>query len=408
MLPWIKHWGGWAMFEFLTRQRSGPQSQGLHYSYEKGGLILDGQPIPWNAEAVLVEATLRLPAQQPRNRDDFSLRLSPGTSQAPESLRPGDKPDLVRLFFRLTVPAQTTTVELLWRERSLGQLVLPLLSREEFLQQLSLQMPTLAVQVGEETVQCQSAVTAQCQNVLVSALMVSATNLVPILDLGLRVQMCSDKGDLVTEVPVHFSSSQLKGKQALVTVLLPRPRRSGTSLYYWLLNEQILATQKLRTITKAVVNRSLRLSATRFLLQQEEGQIKLAPVLPASLEGIERVGPCFWVSSSEPGLASWCDLEVRARLMEAGESILLHGQKVLLTDGPTPVALGTLDVGFLPQVKHFELLCQNRLLGVLPLTPVPTASFTSEGGFKPPEEFAWSPAAEEQLQEKLGRLLGGA
>jgi hypothetical protein len=43
----------------------------------------------------------------------------------------------------------------------------------------------------------------------------------------------------------------------------------------------------------------------------------------------------------------------------------------------------------------------------LPLTPVPTASFTSEGGFRPVEDFAWSSAADEQLNERLGRLLGG-
>ena len=49
---------------------------------------------------------------------------------------------------------------------------------------------------------------------------------------------------------------------------------------------------------------------------------------------------------------------------------------------------------------------RGRVLGVLPLSPVPTATFTAEGGYKPPPEFAWSPAAEDELSERLARLMG--
>ena len=37
----------------------------------------------------------------------------------------------------------------------------------------------------------------------------------------------------------------------------------------------------------------------------------------------------------------------------------------------------------------------------------PTAAFTSEGGFKAPQEFLWSAAAEEEMTERLNRLLDG-
>src|SRR6185369_15304156 len=95
------------MFEFLTR-RGGPQST-LHYSFEKGGLVLVNQPVPWNADAIIVEALLRVQSQQPRNREDFVLRLAGDEHEIPaESLRPGDSADLCRLFFRLPVPAATT------------------------------------------------------------------------------------------------------------------------------------------------------------------------------------------------------------------------------------------------------------------------------------------------------------
>ncbi len=42
---------------------------------------------------------------------------------------------------------------------------------------------------------------------------------------------------------------------------------------------------------------------------------------------------------------------------------------------------------------------------MLPLTPAPAADFTGEGGFAPLDDFLWSAAAEEQLNERLGKLL---
>jgi hypothetical protein len=51
------------------------------------------------------------------------------------------------------------------------------------------------------------------------------------------------------------------------------------------------------------------------------------------------------------------------------------------------------------------LSVNGQPLGVLSLCPAPTAAFTSEGGFKPPHEFTWSAAAEEEMAERLNRLL---
>ena len=38
---------------------------GLHVRYEKAGLIFDALPIPWNADAVIVEANVRVPSSAP-------------------------------------------------------------------------------------------------------------------------------------------------------------------------------------------------------------------------------------------------------------------------------------------------------------------------------------------------------
>jgi hypothetical protein len=48
---------------------------------------------------------------------------------------------------------------------------------------------------------------------------------------------------------------------------------------------------------------------------------------------------------------------------------------------------------------------RNKVLHTLPLCPTPTAAFNSEGGFKPPLEFTWSLAAEDELNDRLNKLI---
>ena len=50
------------------------------------------------------------------------------------------------------------------------------------------------------------------QRRLLSALTLSATSLVPIVDLGLRARMLSADGDVCREEPIHLSHSQLRAR----------------------------------------------------------------------------------------------------------------------------------------------------------------------------------------------------
>src|ERR1700727_627159 len=121
MWPWIKRWRDWAMNDLWPLNRLGPQPQALHYSYEKAGLTLHDQPIPWNAEAVLVEGTLRLTPSQGRRKADFQLRL-PGSVLVPaEQLRHVENDDRFRVSFRLPPPGATVNAELLFRDHPLAQ-----------------------------------------------------------------------------------------------------------------------------------------------------------------------------------------------------------------------------------------------------------------------------------------------
>jgi hypothetical protein len=406
MWLWIKRWLDSKMHDLWPLYRIGPRSQAMHFRYEKAGRIVEDQPIPWNAEAVLVQAMVRLAKTSNRRKTDFQLRV-PGHEPILAEKMETECDDQHRLTFRIVPPSEAVTVELLCRDKVLGQLTLPFLSKDEFLQNLRLQMPTLCVRIGTQTVACQTFVSNQCRGLLASAVLISPTSLVPMLDLDLQVEFRCERSGSATRVPVSLCSSQLGGRQALVTVVPKRyPRRIGTWVATWLLGERPLASQRVRGISQRAFQRSLRISDTRFVVQATPDSVRLTRQVPP-LETAKRIGPCFLVSSGEPGMAGQCRLQITAQVPGAITPPLLLEQDVLITDGPTMVAPGTLDAADLEQVSGFELCIGRQSLGVLSLCPAPTATFNNEGGFKSYHDYTWSAAAEEEMNERLNRLLEG-
>ena len=196
-----------------------------------------------------------------------------------------------------------------------------------------------------------------------------------------------------------------------MTTLLPKLRRAGEYSIAWRLGACSLHTQRLQVITKKKFLTSLRISATRFVVQKRNGDISVVRWLPHKdgelmLEGITRVGPCFFICSSEAGMAGVASFKMEAVVEGESAAPLTLEDEMLVTDGPMPLVPGTLAAAELARIKHFTLSTSVRRLGILPLTPAPTAQFTSEGGFAPLDDFLWSPAAEEQLNDRLGKLLG--
>jgi len=406
MWPWIKRWRDWAMHDFWSMHRNSPQPQALHYSYEKAGLTLHDQPIPWNAEVVLVEASVRLRSPSTaRRKNEFQLHV-PGQGGIPAQLvRRQEKDDTHHLFFRVAPPAETVTAQLRWQGQPLGQLTLPVLGRDEFIQKLRLQQPTVFVRLGDQSVACHTFVSTQCRGLMASALVTSPTSLAPLVDLGLHVEFRPERGGPSQCVPVQLSSSQLADRQALLAVVPRRfPRRIGAWTATWALGDLVLATQRLRAISQRHFQRSLRVSDARFVVLTAKQEIVLTRQLPP-LPEIRWVRPCFLLSSRESGMAGLCKLQVRAQAAGSGKSPLSLEQELLVTDGPTWFAPGTEDAAALDQIAAFELRLKSQTLGVISLSPVPEASFTGEGAFKPPTDFTWSVAADDELSDRLGRLL---
>jgi hypothetical protein len=409
MWHWLKRWRDWAASERFLAARRHPHMQPVHYSYEKAGLTLPGQPIPWNAEAVVVEALLRLEPNH-RRKTDFTLRL-PGREPVPADTLRRDEASQAdnrhRLFFRFPPPPQTTIAQVVWRDSHvLGSVNLPVLGHDEFLQALKLEVPTVFARLGEQAVACQTFVATQCRGLLASAVITAPTSLAPLADLGVQVEFRSERDGATQLVPVPLSSTQLSGRRALLSAA-PRksPRKMGSWSVTWLVAGRPLAMQRVKAISLRTFQRSLRVSDTRFVVGTKEG-VELRRQVPPLAEA-RRVGPCFLVSSREPGMAGLCTLRVCAQVPGAEQAPTLLEQPTLITDGPTMFAPGTLDTSDLGQLAAFELRLKSHVLGVLSLCPVPAASFTAEGGFKPAGDFLWSGAADEELSERLGRLMNG-
>ncbi len=405
MWPWIKRWRDWAMYDLWSMHRTGPQPQALQFAYEKAGLTVADQAIPWNADVVSVEVLLRLPAAVARRKSDFSLRLPDQAPIPGDALRRQEHDERYRLVFRLQPPTRTISAEIVWRGQRLGHLSLPVLSKDDFLDRLRLQSPTLFVRLENRTVACQTFVSTQCRGLIASAIVCSPTSLVPLLDLGLSMELRSERGTSAQSVPAQFNASQLCERQALITMVPRRfPRRIGSWLATWYVADRPLATHRIRSISQRSFLRSLRISDTRFVSQSKSGRVTVSRQMPVLTE-VERAGPCFLVCSSEPGMAGVCDLHVRVQVPSAVHSQAAMEQQVLVTDGPTVVAPGTLDAFELLNVSAFELQVKGVTLGTLSTSPIPVANFNSEGGFKPTADFPWTPAADEELNERLTRLF---
>lgn len=405
MRPSIRRWLDWAMSNLLHSTRPRSADQAVHTRYEKAGLTLAGPPVPWNADAVVVELLAKLPPAA-RQRGDFLLRV-PGREPVPaEAIRKDDGDDRHRVFFRFPVPDETTDAEVLWKHRLLATVPIVVQTADQFLAGLRLSHPTAAVRIGEQAVAAQTFVAAQCRGLTAAAVLRSPTGLAPLADLGVSAVFRNDRGG-EHPVPAPLTGAQLAGKEVLLTAAPPKfPRRAGAYTVTWTIGGRELYTHRVQAVTAKRFVQSLRVCDARFVVADKAGTTRTLRHAPPAGEAV-RLGPCFVIASREPGAVGLLTLHVTALVPGAVRPPVLLEQAVLVTDGPTVFAPGMLDVSDLGSVSAFELRHKDRVLGILSVSPVPAAQFNSEGAFKPPPEFAWTPAAEDELAERLSKLLGG-
>jgi hypothetical protein len=194
----------------LVRRLDGfrrPQLKFVQFSYEKAGLRVDGEPIPWNAEAVLVEAEIRFPADAPWRKSDFQLRVPGSHPSLAVQVGPTRDEHCFRVLFRLPPINAEADATIFWQGCKLGTIGLPMLSSDRFFGALRLETLGVCVRIGDHAVTCESFVEEQGQGLAACGLLTSATSLLPLLDSTLSVEFKDEDSGLQRMIAVRLTNS---------------------------------------------------------------------------------------------------------------------------------------------------------------------------------------------------------
>jgi hypothetical protein len=350
---------------------------------------------------VIVEVHLHLPPPA-RRKSDFTL-LFPHSDPVPaDALRPEQR-DRHRVSFRFPAPLTTSDGEVQWKRQTVARVCVPILTADDFLSGLTL-TGALSIRHGTEIVPMRSFVPDTRTGLVANALLSSSYPLAPLAHLGLSVIFRSQLTGRSWEVPVPLTSEQRTATSAIVAAACPRrPRRPGHWTATWRAGGRDLCARSAEAMAVRRFEDSIRVVDARFIVAEKTGSLRIVRQIPAAAS-LDRLGPCFFISSGEAGSVGYCPLSVFATPSGEGEGLHLVTQDVLVTDAPTAFAPALYSNAELARTGGFELRLHKRVLGTISLSPVPPATITSEGGFKPPPNFTWTVTAEEELLDRLGQL----
>jgi hypothetical protein len=401
----LRRWCGGTprkVFTLLCGGWGKPRVAGVEFHYHLAGISVVGEPIPWCADHVQVEALIAPAGHRATRKGDFSLRVlnEPGVDAAelvPES------PDSFRLVFQLPPLRRPTEVRLCWQGSTLAELTLPFVSAEEFLGRLRLEAVVLGC-LPTGVVPCQVVMGEQLRGLVACGLLVSPTSLVPLLDLGVTAEFADASTGRVEGVAPVLPRSHVQGHRAFLSAV-PRgqPEAGDAWLVRWLVGGRCLASSLVRARTPEDFDQSLYLVDAGYTSQGPYGPPTFHPSLPPRHD-LGRIGPCFRLASRESGAAALCPLELRIHWKDPARPPTVVRQEVLITDAPSPFMPHLMSAGEFEQVASFELLRGGRLTGTLPGC-VPRVRFTSEGGFTELADIDWTPVAEDDLNECLRSLM---
>ena len=389
-----------------------PWVETIRFGYEKAGYVVYDEPIPWNAEAVLVEFLIQDPGSAIVHGNDYCLRGKDSGVSAPRevpvktvSCHSQARKNSFCLHFRLGPLLSNMSLQLTWRGRFLGKITLPYLSPKAFFRELAIESPSTMAQIGEHEVICRTVVAGQCHHLTACCFLKSSTSLLPLIDWDLALELtCHDSGQ-TWRIPAHLTGSQVVHHQSLLNVtLFSWSCTEGQWSWRWVLAHSPLAQGDIRVISQEAFHQSLYLAGGLSRSERRTGAIRRVSPEPPT-EDTQVLPPCLRIASHEPGVAALCDLKIRVQYQDRFLSAEYLKMEVLITDLPlfsTPLPIAFHDG---KEIQTVEVFADEHFIGSASLHQIPVATFTTEGGFQAPEPFDWTPCAEEELQTQLGRLL---
>jgi hypothetical protein len=391
-------------FKTAVRPLGGPSIQSVLVGYEKAALVIHNEPIPWNAEAIVIESLVHVSHKGSWTKKDFCLLLTEDVPIQADSLEPNES-DTLRVVFRLLPPQRPVSGEICWRGHVLSKVQLSYVSADDYLARLRVEAPTVFARLAGRHVPCRAVVASQCCGLSTGALLTSPTCLLPLIDFDLHVEVTDVRSGAIQRLPLSLSRADLAGRQAAVQAAPEGLPSWGTCWEFrWVVAERVLGRTALRTISQAAFEESLFLIDARYVYEEKRGATAFSSYLPAR-DSLSRLGPCFRLASHEPGVAGLMTLEVRARSRCPVHPPLAAEQEALVTDGPSLFMPLRLDADEFANFERFELLRHGEALGVVSGCVRPVVSFTSEGGYKDPGDFDWTPVAEQEMVDRMARLM---
>ncbi len=407
MWPWIKRWRDWAMHDLWPLYRIGLQPQAMHFRYEKAGRIVDDQPIPWNAEAVLVEATVRLPKQQSRRKTDFQLRV-PGQDLVPAEHMQGEADEHHRVRFRVTATRRNRRRRVALPRQGAGSTRVALseqgrVSAKPAFADADLVRSPRHANRGLPDVRLQPVPRSARQR---GADQPDESGAAARPRIASRVPLRAQRrGEPRSRRAVQFATGRPAGvgygraAHAIRAASAPGWRPGCSATAPWPVSA--CAASRSGTFSARCASPT-HASWSRPRPARYASRARCRPLRPPSAS--VRV---FWSPAANPAWPASAACRSPLRCPERSIPRYCWSKTCLSPMDPPWSRPERSTPSDLQQVSGFELSIRGQSLGVLSLCPAPTATFTTEGGFKPHHDYTWSAAAEEEMNERLNRLLEG-
>lgn len=219
MCSWIQCWYSWLRRKVVNWWWK-PSVEKVRFGYEKAGITIYDEPVPWNAGGVLVEFLIKDPGGVITCGKEFSLETPPGVFIRSVT-GSEDENDRYKLLFWLGPFPGTESLCLRWHGLALGKVMVPYLRAEMFFSRLRLVSPATLAHLGEFEVICRTVVAGQCHHLTACGVLQSPTSLVPVTDWDIAVEITGPNSSQTWRFSAHLTGSQVASHQSLLNVTLP-------------------------------------------------------------------------------------------------------------------------------------------------------------------------------------------
>ncbi len=365
------------------------ENKALQLGYESKGLKVVSPVIPWFAEKIFLEVSIRFPDKFLCSATDFSLQLGKSSSILGNNLQiseaVGHKAG--KVVFQLDNLLKNCKAKIYFKKKLISEIDIPFLTKEAFLASVEVHSPALHCNFDGQIVSCQSFLMAGCKGVSVSGMLSSkyGAGFFSSLDVSILIDVGSQiPTSLVAKVP------NVEVSQSYIPIVFPvgaLPKKIGNMKISYLLEGVKICSLICQGITANSFSKMIGVSKQSFVVWKKNGELEFSDEL-CELEPEVRFGPCFWIGTKVDGLAGFADIKIQGYLHGSHQPLCFWEGKVLATSTPALMAPVNLGPESFKEISYFEILSGKNSIAMIKLGSKPTVQFTAEGTIASADVFA--------------------